>query len=93
MVGVRGSHENEVMVVVVLGGEKRGHLLHGGHASHVPQRDVLVEGTRQQKKRTVYRHTAEGGRECGHSVRSRDAAGVCGRGQEWIGGDGGMSGR
>ena len=52
------------------------HLRHGDHTAHVPLADVLIEDIRVTEHLPVSRHMTqrEGGREGGHSVRSRYTA-------------------
>ena len=67
--------------------EKRdeGHKPYAGRTAHVPLTDVLIEGGRVKEDPPACRHEAEGEREGGQSVRSRDTAVVWGMGSEWIG--------
>ena len=58
------------------GREQWCNLRHVGHTAHVPLTDVLVEGRCAAPHIPVRRHTTDGGREGGHTVRSRYTAAV-----------------
>ena len=93
MVDIRATPHIGITVVQVIGAEcelrsddKGGHLLHVGHAAHVPRTNVLVKHRRLTEHLTVRPHAAHGGRKekQGHSVRSRYTATVWGSGSERI---------
>jgi hypothetical protein len=72
MVKIRVPPGMGIRVVEVMGveckktrGEQWGHLLHVGHAAHVPRTNVLVKRRCLKEHSTVRRHAAHGGREEG----------------------------